>query len=196
MRPAGEITVILRKVNDKHEGALSELWNACYREIHSMSRHALGRWRTLSELQPTVVLHEAFVKLHGGRHSNPWQNRVHYFGSAKNAIAQILTDEARRRGVRDDTIVQERLREHLRPNEVQPGRALPAAEMLDDSALLERAFNELRRDYARVAEVVHLRVISDLTIEEIAEQLGVSRRTAQSDWSFGLAFLAERLNRN
>jgi DNA-directed RNA polymerase specialized sigma24 family protein len=45
-----------------------------------------------------------------------------------------------------------------------------------------------------VAEVVHLRVISDLTIEEIAEQLCVSRRTAQSDWSFGLAFLAERVN--
>jgi len=190
MRPAGEITSILARVNRHEPGSLSALWLACYDEIHAMASRAVARGQIAPDLQPTLVVHEVFLKLHGRAPSRPWENRRHYFGSAARAILDILTDALRRRDVRGR--IEGELRASV-PRTSDPADQLLAAP--ERFARLGEALAELERDHPRVAEVVWLRFVGGLPEAEVATILGCSRRTVQNDWLFAKAILRERLER-
>lgn len=186
MLPPGEITAVLDRVNKGEPGSLGALWLACYEEIHGMAARAAARGALAPDIQPTLVVHEVFLKLHARPRADPWQNRRHYFGSAARAILEILTDAARRRGVRT------RAQGEISP---QPP-AEPTEELLaspEEFARLGEAMAELDANHPRVAEVVWLRFVGGLTEDAIADLLGVSRRTVQNDWLFAKAMLREKL---
>lgn len=186
MLPPGEITAILDRVNRGELGSLGALWLACYEEIYGMASRAVARGALAPDIQPTLVVHEVFMKLHARPRTEPWQDRRHYFGSASRAILEILTDAARRRSVR--TKAQGEI---STPPSTDPTEEFPASP--EEFARLGEALAELDANHPRVAEAVWLRFGGGLTDDAIAELLGVSRRTVQNDWLFAKAILREKL---
>jgi RNA polymerase sigma factor (TIGR02999 family) len=189
MHQPGEITAVLQRVNRGEQGSLGALWLACYDEIRGMAARAVAQGALAPEVQPTLVVHEIFLKLHAAPRGKPWQNRRHYFGSAARAILEILTDAARRRAVR--TKARSEVAAQSAANAADPATELLASP--EEFARLGEALAMLDADHPRVAEVVWLRFVGGLSDEAIAELLGVSRRTVQNDWLFAKALLRERL---
>jgi len=128
-------------------------------------------------LQPTALLHEAWAKLE--RSSSVFKDEQHYRRTLARAMRQLLVDHARSRA---------RKGESQTLTEVGALMTDPA-----DLLNLEAALQELEGLRAQAAEVVTLRVFGGLTLEEAAEAMGVSRRTAARNWRIGRAHLAERL---
>lgn len=194
MLPKGEVTAILERVNRHEAGSLAALWLACYDEIHAMASRAVARGGLGPEVQPTLVVHEVFLKLHSRTPARPWENRRHYFGSAARAVLDIMTDATRRQDARGRAEVS--LRESWRgaqPAETDPGDDLLASP--ERFARLGEALAELDRDHPRVAEVVWLRFVGGLPEADVAAIVGRSRRTVQNDWLFAKAILREKLDR-
>jgi RNA polymerase sigma factor (TIGR02999 family) len=141
-------------------------------------------------LQPTVLVHEAYLRLVGPGEV-PWESRRHFFGAAARAMRRIIIDRAR----------------HIRAT--RPA-ALPAAGAEDvpghgtsdlpgdpDELLaLDRALESLGSRDARQHEVVMLRYFAGLTLEQTAQALGVSTGTVKSDWSYARAWLLREIERS
>ena len=192
MPEPGDITLLLERAHLDEPGALETLCQRCLPEIRGIAHGALRQTVRSPDLHTTVVLHEVFIKLHGGSPPRRYQHRAHYFGSAARAARQVVTDFGRRGITRrrvldalantpslnDDTTVDGPDRRGQRRERV---------------SRLGRAFEELLRSHPRVAQVVVLRMIHELTEEQIALRIGVSRRTVQNDWQFARAFLRDAL---
>jgi RNA polymerase sigma factor (TIGR02999 family) len=135
-------------------------------------------------LQPTELVHEAFVRLMGQRNVD-WRNRSHFYGIASQSIRRILIDHARRRhAAKRDHGIRVTLDESI---------GTSANESLDLLAL-EDALTRLEAADARQARVVELRFFGGLDIPETAEALGVSPATVKRDWAFARAFLLRALD--
>ena len=164
------------------EGLIRELY-AALRELawHRMMPEAAG-----STLQPTALVHEAYLKL---RRSPPaWDSRRHFFGAAANAMRQILVDHARQRRCRERWL--------LGP----AGLQLVDREALGDERSIELldlsdALDELANEDPAAHEVVQLRWFAGLPVTEIAALLGVSDRTVKRHWRAARLWLLERIDR-
>ena len=136
-------------------------------------------------LQPTALVHEAYVRLVDGEPAGHWNSRGHFFGAAAEAMRRILVENARRKlqvrrgGDRDREVLDLE----------QLATTLPDNELLK----LNDALEELRRHAPDRARVVELRFFAGLTIEEAAEVLGISTATAKRRWRFTKAWLHKRL---
>ncbi|HEX5272657.1 MAG TPA: ECF-type sigma factor, partial [Gemmataceae bacterium] len=140
-------------------------------------------------LQPTALVHEAYLRLLGGerRGSSPpdWNGRGHFFAAAAEAMRRILVENARRKG---------RLRhgggaDRLDVTEVDP----PAPEPREDILALDEALTQLAREDPQAAQLVQLRYFAGLTLPEAAEALDVAPRTADRLWAYAKAWLHRRL---
>jgi RNA polymerase sigma factor (TIGR02999 family) len=153
-----------------------------YDELRRLARAHLSREGQAQSLQPTALVHEAFLRLVGEPDAR-WNSRQHFFGAAALAMRRILVERARarRRLKRGGDVDREDLELH----------ALAASlERSDDEVLaLEDALGLLASADPRKSEVVHLRYFLGLSIEETADALGVSPTTVKSDWTFARAWL-------
>jgi RNA polymerase sigma factor (TIGR02999 family) len=148
-----------------------------------MAREAPGQ-----TLQPTALVHEAWLRLGADEQPN-WQNRAHFFAAAAEAMRRILIENARRR---------QRIRHggglQRTPNdEVTLFMAAPEAD--EQMLLLHDALTALERQDPRKAELVKHRYFTGLEIEEVAEVMGISRRTANRDWLYARAWLFNEVKR-
>ena len=165
-------------------GASEALARVVYDELHRLASHLLRRERAEHTLQPTALVHDAYLRLVGQRDTQ-WQGRSHFFGIAAQAMRRLLVDHARHRSARkrdggERVTLDEGLLE-------VPGRSL---ELL----ALDDALVKLAEQHPRAARVVELRFFAGLDIEPAAEALGVSRATANRDWMFARAFLQRELD--
>src|SRR5712664_2893389 len=96
MTPRGEVTQLLDQLSGGDPEAMDELMPLLYHELHKLARHHLGGERPDHTLQPTALVHEAFVRLIGQRNVK-WQNRAQFFGVAAQLMRRILVDHARAR---------------------------------------------------------------------------------------------------
>lgn len=156
-----------------------------YRELRALATSALRRQRPDHTLQPTALVHEAWLKLSKGM--GTVEGRGHFLAAATLAMRQILTDHARarradKRGVRDGQAVPD---ETIALGEDGEGGYDLVA--FDDALTRLSALNER---HGRIAE---LRILGGLTVVEVAEQLGVSERTVATDWRFARAWLRSEL---
>lgn len=161
-----------------------------YAELRQLAAAKLAREQAGMTLQPTALVHEAWLRLTGGgaeAATGRWENRAHFFGAAAEAMRRILIDRAR----------SKRACRH--------GGGLSRAE-LDELELPERAGDEvllrvgealaaMEREDPRSAELVKLRFFSGLGVEEAALALGISERTARRCWRFARAWLRDALSR-
>jgi RNA polymerase sigma factor (TIGR02999 family) len=183
-RSEDNLTVLLKSWANGDEAALDRLMPMAYNELH---RIAQGRWRGQQPghtLQPTVLIHEAYLKLMG-QGQRTFENRVHFFAVMSMAMRQVLVNHAeaslaaKRGGGKINVPLEEAETASLRE----------AQEVLN----LHEALKLLAQVNSRQGRVVELRYFGGLSIEEAAEVLGVSTVTVTRDWHMARAWLAREL---
>jgi RNA polymerase sigma factor (TIGR02999 family) len=162
----------------------AELLPEVYAELRRLAASLTGRLRPGQTLQPTALVHEAYLRLVRGQDPG-WEGRRHFFGAAARAMREILIEQARRKDSRKRGGGARRV-------ELSEGLALiePPAE---DVLALDEAIGQLRAEWPHLAEVVQLRYYAGLSVEETAEVVGRSVSTVTREWRFARAWLAGRL---
>ena len=164
----------------------AELLPALYAELRSLAASMTLRLPPGQTLQPTALVHEAYLKMVRD-HDPGWGGKRHFFGAAANAMRQILVDEARRKASRKHGGHSERV-------ELADCLALiePPA---DDLLALDAAIQTLQAEQPRLAEIVQLRYYTGLSVEETAVVVGRSESSVKREWRQARAWLAGRLRR-
>jgi RNA polymerase sigma-70 factor, ECF subfamily len=169
---------------DGQTGAADALVPLVYAELHDLAVHYMRGERADHTLQPTALVHEAYMRLVDQRNAS-WKNRSHFFGIAAQAMRRILVDHARRKRATkreggDRVTLDESVAE-------APQRSVDLIAL--DDALLKLAALDPRQ-----ARVVELRFFGGLDIEQTAESLGISPATVKRDWTFARAFLQREID--
>lgn len=168
---------------EKNEGSeKNESLASAYEALRGIAASYLHNERINHTLQPTALVHEAYVKLAGGN----WRSDTHFRAVASNAMRQILVDHARARGA------QKRGGGWLKVTLSGDAGATPGIDI--DLLALDEALNELAQLDERKAKVVELRFFGGLSYAESACELGISPKTAEADWYFARAWLRDRLS--
>ena len=161
-----------------------ELLPLVYAKLRRLAAHKMAGENPGQTLQPTALVHEAWLKL-GGEQNRKWQNRNHFFAAAAEAMRRILTDNARRKS---------RVRHGGGQQRVELDDSATAADSDADHILaVGDALDKLAQLDPRRAELVKLRYFVGLTFAEAAEVLGISEPTAKRYWSFARAWLYEEI---
>jgi RNA polymerase sigma factor (TIGR02999 family) len=181
-----DVTRILEAVERGESQAADKLLPVVYAELRRLASHKMAQENPGQTLQPTALVHEAWLKL-VGQENRRWEDRNHFFAAAAEAMRRILTDNARRKLRQRHGGGQQRV-------ELDDGVATTDA---DDQVL---AVDEALEKFARLdparAEVVKLRYFVGLTFEEAADVLGISEPTAKRYWSFARAWLLEEIRKS
>lgn len=181
---ASQVTQILRQAAAGDRAAAESLLPVVYDELRAMARAHLARHGAHHTLQPTALVHEAYLRLVGSADPG-WNGRAHFFGAAAMAMRQILVDAARARSAAK----RGGGRKRVVLDDVGLTTEMPADELL----ALDEALEELRQYDARKSQVVMLRYYAGLTNEQVAELLGVSTPTIEREWRFARSFLHARV---
>jgi RNA polymerase sigma factor (TIGR02999 family) len=180
----GDVTVLLTRWQQGDAEALKELTPLVYTELHQLAGHYMRQERPDHTLQPTALVHEAYVRLTNVREPS-FNNRVHFYGAAATVMRRILVDHARER------------RSAKRGSGVTPVALDDAPEMGIDVSLDLVSLNDALESLAAVADqparVVELRYFGGLTIDETAVFLGVAPITVKRHWAFARAWLHRAL---
>jgi len=175
-----DVTVLLAELAKGNEEAASKLIPLVYSELHRLAAGYMRRERGDHTLQPTALVHEAYLKLVEQR-SVDWQSRSHFFGIAAQVMRRILVDYARG---------------HLREKRGGGKRPVPMEEALAfapeqslEIVRLDEALERLTKRDPRQGKIVELRFFGGLTVEQTAELLGISPKTVKRDWSMAKAWL-------
>ena len=179
------LTQLLRATASGDRSHLDALMAAIYQDLHRLARKHMKVERDDHTLQPTALVHEAYMRLIN-QHSTDWKDRVHFFAIASRIIRRILVDHARERGAakRGGTV------RRVPFEEIDPMAAVAGVDLL----ALDEALHELGEIDAQQAKIVELRYFSGLTVEEVAELLGVGKRTVDREWQCAKAWLFCRLS--
>lgn len=178
----GEVTGLLRAWSKGDVDAPEQLLPLVYAELRRLAASKMRRERSDHTLQPTALVHEAYVKLVDQKLA--WQDRSHFFGVAARAMRQVLVDHARKR----------RAQKRAGGFQVSIESAEPAvAPRALDLLALDQALHRLAELDARQAHLVELRVFAGLTVEEIAKVLDCSPATASRDYRHAEAWLRRQM---
>jgi RNA polymerase sigma factor (TIGR02999 family) len=178
------VTQILRLLDLSDPAQAEELLSIVYDELRQLARRQLQGERAGHTLQPTALVHEAYLRLVDARDLR-WESRGHFFGTAARVMRQVLVDHARRRnaGKRGGALQRVTLETSIADEDAV------AADVLD----LHEALERLTANDAELARLVELRFFAGLTLDETAEALGVSRRKVAKDWSVARLWLQREL---
>lgn len=180
-----DVTRILDRVQKGDPKAADELLPLVYQELRKLATHRMASEGPGQTLQPTALVHEAWLKLVG--QENPkFDGHAHFFAAAAEAMRRILIDNARRKRALRHGGGQER----VDIDDVD----LPAAAKDDELLGVHEALEKLATQDRQMAELVKLRFFVGLTNKEAAEILGVSEPTVERWWSFARAWLYRELH--
>ena len=186
--PKTHVSRILSQIEDGEPGpeAAAELLPIVYEELRRIAAGMMGRERAGHTLQPTALVHEAYTRLVDQKRVK-WQGRTHFIAIAGQAMRRILIDHARgvNRGKRGGAMQRITLHDAIGPS----GNDLSIEQLLE----LNTALNRLAQVDEREARVVELRCFAGLTVDEVAQALGVSKRTVEGDWTHARAWLRREL---
>ncbi len=179
-----DVTEVLEQLKNGDQRAADKLLPLVYDEFRALARHYLSQERHNHTLQPTALVHEAYLKLVDQTRVD-WQGRSHFFAVAAQAMRRILVDHARSR--------QREKRGGGRAR-VTLDEAVALSPQKDEDVLaLDEALEKLAKLDARQAKVVELRFFGGMNVEEVAAALSVSKRTVEGDWTFARAWLSREL---
>jgi RNA polymerase sigma factor (TIGR02999 family) len=184
MSPSSDdIARLLADIRSGDRAALDTLVPVVYRELRAIAAGFLRNERAAHTLQPTALVHEAYLRL-AGQSGLHWQNRAHFVGIAARAMRWVLVDHARRRrmGKRDGGLVRVTL------DDERYGKAGDVEIMA-----LNEALDALAKKDEQLERIVEMRYFGGLTIEETAEVLGVGTATVEREWRLARAWLLREL---
>ena len=176
---SGEVSILLRAWSDGDQGALDRLTPIVYQELRRLARRYMRQERAGHSLQTTALVNEAYLRLVDYKRMR-WQNRAHFFAVSAQLMRRILVDHARRHNLKRGAGVQ-----HV---SLEAG-AMIGGERGADLVALDEALQTLARLDPRKAQVVELRFLGGLSVEETAEVLRISPVTVMRDWSSARAWL-------
>lgn len=185
-----EVTRIFRAVQAGDPQAASRLLPLVYDELRRLAARQLAREAGGQTLQPTALVHEAYLRLVGpgreaGENAPHWDHRGHFFAAAAEAMRRILIDNARRK---------QRPKHGGGRRRVAGDIAAPRPEMPPEDLLaLDEALDQLAQQEPAKAELVKLRFFAGLTMPEVADILGISLATAERHWTYARTWLFARL---
>jgi RNA polymerase sigma factor (TIGR02999 family) len=182
------VTVILNRAQQGDPRAAEELLPLVYDELRKLATHKMANEAAGHTLQPTALVHEAWLRLAGDAGPTHFDNRGHFFAAAAEAMRRILIDSARRKEAHKRGARLERV--NLEDVDV--------AAKADDTTLLrlDEALEKLAREDPPSAELIKLRFFAGLTTEQAAVALGISERTARRYWVFARACLHDELQQS
>ncbi len=176
------MTELVRRLGGGDPGVAEELLPLVYDELRAVAQGLFARQPHGHTLQPTALVHEAWLKLAGSRQD--WETRSHFFSVAARAMRQVLTDYARAR--RTD-------RRGKGWQKVTFADQLASDRQDYDLVDMDDALHRLAQANERHARVVELRLFAGLTVDEVAAVLGVTPRTIKLDWRSARAWLRHAL---
>jgi RNA polymerase sigma factor (TIGR02999 family) len=176
-----EVTELLRAWRTGDDRADAELLARVYDTLRNIAVGQLRAERVGHTLQPTALVHEAYLRLLGQRVVD-WRDRAHFFGLAAVTMRRILVDHARRRKAKRRDAEQ-----------VQPITVLTEGGESVDLLDLDRALDRFASRFPRQAKVVEMRYFAGLEFEQVALALDTSLRTVKRDWTFARAWLRDAL---
>jgi RNA polymerase sigma factor (TIGR02999 family) len=176
----GDVTSLLNKLADGDQEAGAKLVPLVYNELRRLAARCLQRERQNHTLQATALVHEAYIKLTAQR-SARWQNRAQFFALAAQAMRRILVDYAR---------TQQRIRRGGKRQKVALDEALLVSpDRTEELIAVHESLSRLEKLDPRQSHIVEMRYFGGLTVEEVAEVLGVSSKTVTREWNTAKAWL-------
>ena len=180
-----DVTQILHAIERGDARGANELLPLVYQELRKLAAHKMAGEAPGHTLQPTALVHEAFLRLVGSGQAQQWDGRGHFFAAAAEAMRRILVESARRK---------KRLKHGGQLKRVDVDAVDIPSPMPDDELLaLDEALDRLAKVDTRAAEMVKLCFFVGLTQEEAALQLGVSLSTAERVWGFARSWLLREM---
>ena len=180
-----EVTQILSAIAHGDPSAASQLLPLVYDELRRLAAQKLGQETPGQTLQPTALVHEAYLRLVGEDQELHWNSRGHFFAAAAEAMRRILLNRARDRG----RLKRGRDRQKIDLDQIELALDTPDEDLL----ALDEALEALAVEDAACANLVKLRFFAGLSQREAAEALGIPRRTADRHWAYARAWLCARL---
>jgi RNA polymerase sigma factor (TIGR02999 family) len=187
----GKITELLAQFRHGRREADAELMTLVYDELHRLAARYMRKERRDHSLQPTALVHEAYLRLSSQR-PKAWKSRSHFYAVAALLMRQILVDSARKRSAakRNDGIRCVNLEDAVRRF---PQHLMLDPEQSEDLIVIDDALTALATIDPRRSRIVELRFFAGLTTKEIAEALEISPRTVDREWGAAQAWLYARM---
>lgn len=185
-----DVTKILCAIEAGDPQAAGELLPLVYDELRRMAAQKMTREKSGQTLQPTALVHEAFLRLVGNGDGQKWDGRGHFFAAASTAMRRILIESARRRNA-DKRGGGQMVRRELSDEDV----AFDAVDV-DTLLSLDEALTKLAAEDPGLVKLVELRYFTGLTIEQTAEIQGVSPRTTKRNWAYARAWLRREMEQD
>ena len=180
-----QVTGLLREIVRGDSGAVHRLFPLVYDELRALARGYMRSERPDHTLQSTALVHDAYVRL-VGESAVQWEGRAHFMRIAARAMRQVLVEHARRRGA---------LKRGAGAKRVTLAEAELEAPSDDYLVALDEALPLLEERDPQAARIVELRFFGGLTVEETAENIGVSARTVKRDWRVAKGWLHQQIMR-
>ncbi len=180
------VTELLLQFSKGNQAAVNDIFPLIYDELKRIANNYLRNERVSHTLQPTALVHEAYLKLIDHTRID-WQNRAHFLGMAATMMRQILIDHARRHRAGKRGGEHENL-------SLEESIVIVAGEKSMDLIALDDALKELEKFDPTKSRLVELRYFGGLSVEETAEVMGVSEITVKRHWRMAKAWLAEAMN--
>jgi RNA polymerase sigma factor (TIGR02999 family) len=180
VEPAPDVTLLLNKLAAGDQKAADQLFPLLYDELRRLASRHLGHERSDHTLQATALVHEAYVKLAAQKDAK-WQNRTQFFGVASQAMRRILVDYARGK---------QRIRRGGKQQKMSLDEVLLVSPDRSEEVLaVHESLSRLETLDARQARIVEMRYFGGLTVEEIAEVVGISTKTVMRELNVAKAWL-------
>lgn len=179
-----QITHLLTRVDSGDPRAAEELLPLVYDELRRLARARLAKWPSGQTLQPTALVHEAYMRLVGEQDPG-WNSRGHFFAAAAIAMRRIMVEQARRKG----SLRRGGGRQRVDLRDADPEVESPAEDVL----AIDEALTRLEATDPRKGQIVNLRYFAGLTDREVAEALGISVSTVEREWRFCRRWLYTQL---
>ncbi len=179
-----EVTQILSGIEAGDPHAAERLLPLVYEELRKLAAQKLAEEKPGQTLQATALVHEAYLRLVDVEQTQHWNGRGHFFAAAAEAMRRILVENARHK---------KSLKCGGRNRHDLDGFLFDAAENPDDLLDLDEALARLAVADREAAELVRLRFFAGLSMEQVAEVMGISRRTAQYLWAYARSWLRHEL---
>ena len=180
MTASPDLTGLLLEWNEGNDAALEKLTPLVYSELRRIARHHMARERRDHTLQPTALVHEAYLRLADLQRLH-WKNRIHFFAISSQIMRRVLVDSARSR---------ERHKRGGDPQRLSLDACANLGQQHDAALIaLDDALTALAASDARKCRVVEMKFFGGLTTEEVAEVLNVTTRTVEREWRKAKAWL-------
>ena len=181
-----DVTQILSAIEDGDTHAVDKLLPLVYQELRALATHKLAQERPGQPLPPTALVHEAYIRLVKAE-AQDWNSRNHFFMAAAEAMRRILVENARRK----QTLKKGGDRQRVDIDEGQ--FAVEAAS--EDLVALDEALTRLSEEDQAVADFIKLRYFAGLSLNQAAQALKISKRTAARHWAYGRVWLLREMTK-